>query len=293
MEENNVKHRILDVIFVTVGSLIAAVGFNTLFMPNHIVAGGMSGLAVAMHKLTGMSPDIFLYVTNIPLLVICWLFLGKENFFKTIYGSWIFPIFISLTQHLGAFTHDQFLGGVFGGLVVGFGLGLVFYGNSSTGGTGIIVQIVNKYTPISLGFSMVIIDGIVTIIGLMAFNRETVMYSLIALFIVSKVVDFVSMGLSNSKNVMILSKESERIQTYLMTEIERGVTEMKVTGAFDKKEKQMLMCVIDGSEYPAMQRGILEIDPEAFVVVMPASEVMGRGFSLLKHYVGEGTSRPL
>jgi uncharacterized membrane-anchored protein YitT (DUF2179 family) len=281
------KDRIKDVLLVTVGSFIAAIGFNALFLPNHIVAGGMTGLSVAIHKLFGLRPDIFLYVANVPLLIICWFLLGRENFFKTIYGSWIFPFFITLTAPLGAFTHNQFLGGVFGGVIVGFGLGLVFYGNSSTGGTGIFTQVLNKYTPLSLGASMIIVDGLVTVIGLIAFDKETIMYSLIALFIVSKVVDFVSMGLSNSKNVMIISKEFIAVQQYLMNTIDRGVTKINVVGGYDGQEKPMIMCVIDGSEYQTFQRGIQKIDPEAFVVVMPASEVLGRGFSLWKHYVGE------
>ncbi|SJZ55234.1 Uncharacterized membrane-anchored protein YitT, contains DUF161 and DUF2179 domains [Pilibacter termitis] len=277
----------MDFLLVTIGSLIAAIGFNAMFLPNHIVAGGMSGLAVALEKLCSWQPDYFLYGSNIPLLILSWVFLGKENFAKTLYGSWIFPVFITITKQIGSFTDNQLLGAIFGGVIVGFGIGLVYYGDSSTGGTGVLVQIIGKFTPISLGAAIILTDGMVVLTGLIAFDHETVMYSLIALFIVSRVVDFVAMGLNNAKNVMIISQKSEEVQQYLMDEISRGVTKLRVTGGFGNEEKEMLMCVVDGGEYPVLQRNILAIDPEAFVIVMPASEVLGRGFSLWKHYVHE------
>ncbi|MDR2465528.1 MAG: YitT family protein [Streptococcaceae bacterium] len=284
MKIETLKQRGFELGRVALGCLIASVGFNSFFLPNNIVAGGMSGLAVAFNHLFGWEPDLFLYITNVPLLIICWAFLGRSIFFNTVFGAWMFPICITLTKGLGVFTHDTLLAVLFGGVIVGVGLGIVFYGNASTGGTGILVQSLAKYTPLSVGGSMLIMDGLVTLVGFSTFPPETVMYSLIGLIIISKMVAWVTTGFNTEKNVMILSEKNEEIKSFILSDVSRGVSTISVHGGHTNNEKEMLMCVISGNEYPKLQRGIQKIDKTAFVIVMPATEVLGRGFSLIKTY---------
>lgn len=281
------KKRILEFGLVTLGAFIAAVGFNTMFLENHIASGGMVGLSVSFKALFGWNPSTFLLVTNVPLLLLCFVFLGKETFIKTFYGSWIYPFAIKLTADLPTLTRNPLLAAIFGGVIVGIGLGLVFRGRSSTGGTGIPTQILNKYTPLSLAASMTIVDGFSVAMGFIAFNPDTVMYSIIGLAVISRVVGIMENGFNTSKNIMIVSEKTDSIRNYITQIANRGVTQIPVLGGISGKQKTMLMTTITSYELPKMQQAILAIDETAFIVVTPASQVMGRGFSLTKNYLSE------
>lgn len=281
------KIRMMDIFYVTLGSFITAIGFNTLFLENNIASGGMGGLAVSFNALFGWNPSTFLFATNIPLLILCLTFLGKETFVKTFYGSWIYPLAVKLTSGLPTITTNPLLAAIFGGIVAGIGLGMVFWGKSSTGGTGIPTQMLNKYTPLSLAVSMTIVDGISVAMGFLAFDTDTVMYSIIALAVISYVVGIMENGFNSSKNIMIISNNNDSIRQYIIKKANRGVTQIPVKGGLNSSDKMMLMTTINSHELPKMQQEILAIDEAAFVVVTPASHVMGRGFSLTKHYSNE------
>lgn len=276
--------RLRDISLVTLGALTAAIGLNTMLVGNNIISGGIVGLAVSMNKLFGWSVGNFTLAANLPLLMLCYIFLGKATFFKTLYGSWIYPIFIKLTENLPTLTKNPLLAALFGGVVVGLGLGLVFLGNSSTGGTAIPTQIIHKYTPLSLGLVMTLVDGFVVSTGFVAFDPDTVMYSILSLITISYIVNIVVTGFQSSKNIMIISKKQEDIKQLITEIVDRGVTEIPVFGGFTGQEKRMLMTTVSTLELPRLQKAILELDETAFLVVVPATQVIGRGFSLTKHH---------
>lgn len=278
------KKRLKDFFLVTIGSLIAALGYNAMLVENKIASGGVSGLAVSLKELFGWNPGNFVLFTAAPLLILCWIFLGKEIFFKTVYGSWVFPFFIKLTENIPTLTHNQLLAAIFGGVVLGLGLGIVFYGDSSTGGTGIITQILNKYTPIPLGIILLVTDGTIVAISAIAFPPDTVMYSIISLVVVSFTIDAIMAGLNSSRNILIISNKSESVKEYITNTADRGVTQIPILGGYSEEEKTMMMTTVSTREFPKLQTQILKIDPTAFMVVMPASQVLGRGFSLHKNY---------
>ncbi|HEM3669684.1 TPA: YitT family protein [Streptococcus suis] len=278
------KERIKDFISVTLGSVVMAIGFNSFFLENNIVSGGVGGLAIALNALLGWSPSDFVLYCNIPLLIICWFFLGKSVFIKTVYGAIIYPLCIKLTAGLPNLTDNPLLAAIFGGIILGFGLGLVFLGNSSTGGTGILIQFIHKYTPLSLGVTMAIIDGIIVGLGFVAFDTDTVMYSIIALMTITYIVNRMMSGSQSSRNVMIISQKSEEIKNYITKVADRGVTELPIIGGFTGVDKRMLMTTISIPEMQKLESAILDIDETAFMVVMPASQVRGRGFSLQKDH---------
>ncbi|RSU14099.1 hypothetical protein CBF29_03660 [Vagococcus elongatus] len=254
-----------------------------LFMePNNIVAGGATGISIIVSYLFQIPSFIVLYAINLPLLILCFWLLGKEVGMKTIYGSLVFPFFAWLVQDVPVLTSNLLLAAIFGGVMTGMGLGLVFKGNASTGGTAILSQIVNVYFKIPLGLSVSIVDGVVIVLALLAFDVEQVMYSLITLFIIGRVVDLVQVSFNRSKNVMIISQYPKEITEMVVERMDRGLTKFDVEGGFDQNKKTMLMCVLPEKEFHTLKEEILAIDSHAFVVVMPASEVMGRGFSLSK-----------
>lgn len=278
------KDRVVAFLYVTIGSFITAIGFNTMLVHNNIASGGMVGISVVVKELFGISPSLFLMASNIPLLFLCYFFLGKQTFIKTLYGSWIYPIAIRLTNQLPTLTHNQFLAAIFGGIIVGIGLGMVFWGNSSTGGTGILTQILHKYSPLTLGIAMTIVDGISVLLGFFALSADDVMYSIIGLLVIGYVISIMETGFDSSKNVMIISSEYQEIKEYITTVTNRGVTKIPIRGGYTTSDKMMLMSVVSSFELPSVQEKILEIDDTAFIVVMPAAQVIGRGFSITKHY---------
>ena len=278
------KRRIIDILLVTLGSFIAAVGYNSLLVKNNIASGGVGGLAISLNALFGWNNANFVLATTIPLLILCWCFLGREVLLKTFYGSLIFPTFIKLTEGLPTLTKQPLLAAIFGGIVLGLGLGIVFYGNSSTGGTGIITQILNKYTPLPLGMVLLIVDGIIVAISAIAFPPDTVMYSILSLGVVSLTIDKMMVGLNSSRNLLIISQNSEQILNYITRVADRGATKIPILGGHTGHAQNMIMTTLSTREVPKVQGEIQKIDETAFIVIVPASTVMGRGFSLQKDY---------
>ncbi|MEG0293684.1 YitT family protein [Enterococcus sp.] len=266
--------------YVTLGAFVLALAVNIVYLPNQIVAGGASGLSIILNALFGWDVAMTLYAINVPLLVLCFLLLGKEVGLKTIYGSLVNPFFIWLTASVPPLTNNIFLAALYGGILTGLGLGLVFRGNASTGGSAIVTQIVSKYFNMSLGVAVFIVDGIIIAGALFAFPKDTVLFSVISLFIIGRVVDRIQVGMSRSKNLFIISKKYEAIHTLFIKELDKGVTLIPIEGGFSKDAGNLLMTVIPERDFVQVKEAILAIDEAAFFVSLDASEVNGRGFSL-------------
>lgn len=282
MRKNYYQKLFKDGLFVTIGSFLLAISINSILLPNSLVAGGANGISIVIHHLFGISPALVLYIINIPLLVLCFLLLGKEVGFKTIYGSLIYPFFVGITTDFPVFTTNLLLGAIFGGILTGAGLGLVFRGKASTGGTAIISQIVNKYFKIPLGISILFVDGLVILSALFAFNIDTILYSLICLFVIGRVVDALQVGLVRSKNVLIISPKFEEMKKDILEQLDKGVTMIPIEGGYQRGKSMLLMTVIKEKDFAQLKENLLEIDEHAFIVSMNASEVFGRGFSIKK-----------
>ncbi len=233
-----------------------------------------------LNELFGWNVALTLYAINIPLLILCFLLLGKDVGLKTIYGSLINPFFIAITGSLPPLTNNIFLATLYGGVLTGIGLGLVFRGNASTGGSAIISQIVNKYFKISLGVSVFVVDGFVIATALFVFTKDTVLFSLISLFIIGRVIDRVQVGVLRSKNLFIISDKYEAIHQIFIKELDKGVTLLPIEGGYTQKQGKIIMTVIPEKEFMAIKEAILAIDETAFFVALDASEVNGRGFSV-------------
>lgn len=280
MKKQEQVQRLKETLYVTLGAFILAISVNLIFLPNQIVAGGASGLSIVLNELFGWNVALTLYAINIPLLILCFLLLGKDVGLKTIYGSLINPFFIAITGSLPPLTNSIFLATLYGGVLTGIGLGLVFRGNASTGGSAIISQIVNKYFKISLGVSVFVVDGFVIATALFVFTKDTVLFSLISLFIIGRVIDRVQVGVLRSKNLFIISDKYEAIHQMFIKELDKGVTLLPIEGGYTQKQGKIIMTVIPEKEFMAIKEAILAIDETAFFVALDASEVNGRGFSV-------------
>lgn len=272
-----------DILYIISGSFLLSYSFQVFLLPNDIISGGVASLSIILYEILGISPAVIQYAFNIPLLFLSFIFLGKDVAFKSILGTLIYPFFTGLISSLEPLTTDPLLGAIFGGAITGIGVGLVYRGRGSTGGTSTVAQLISKYTGITLGNSTLLSDGIIIIIGFLTFDLEAILYGIISLIVASKMIDVVLVGGTTSKTVLIISDESEIIRQEILDNLERGVTILDARGGYRKDSKEMLMVVISEREITAMQEVIIKHDQDAFVVFMSASEVLGRGFSLEKY----------
>lgn len=277
--QKKIGPRFSDTLFIIIGTLFVAFGFNAFLLPNRIVSGGINGLTIILYETLHLTPSVVLFSVNFILLALSFFLLGKEVFFKSILGSFLVPLFVSLLHGVALNNIEPILAAIFGGVTVGLGVGLVFLGKGSTGGTALIALIVQKYIPIKLGIILGICDGLVILSALFVFDVQTVLFALIALYLTSRMVDTVQVGPQSSKNVMIISNDYKRIREQIISDLDLGATLIPIEGGLNLETKKMVMVVIQEDQFITLKQAILNIDKEAFVVVTSAHEVVGKGFT--------------
>lgn len=275
---NSTKDIIQEYIYVLLGAAVIAFGFNAFLFPNQVASGGVSGISTILNGLFGWNAGIVQYAFNIPLFIAGVLVLGKNFGLKSFVGTVALPFFVILLDEMGALTTNALLASLFGGIIVGLGIGLVFKGNASTGGTDLLAQIITKYTGLTLGTSVLLIDGIIAVSAALVFDLEKGLYALIGLYVTTKTIDIVQLGLSQSKMVYIITNKQDSIRDAIYAEIDRGVTKVPAFGGYTGEEKLMLMVVVYQSEFTKLKQIIQTVDPAAFVIVSDAYEVLGEGF---------------
>ncbi|MGG3887889.1 YitT family protein [Metabacillus fastidiosus] len=277
-EDNPLFQKIIELIFILIGSAIVALAFNLLLLPNRVASGGVSGISTIMDAMFGFEPAYVQWALNIPLFIAGVIFLGKQFGLKTLVGTIFLPFIVYLSKDMDPITKDPLLGALFGGIGIGLGLGIVFRGKASTGGTDLAAQIIHKFTGLTLGVCVAIIDGLIVLAAAIVFDIEGGLYALIALYVTSKTIDVVQIGFSRSKMTMIITNKEKEVQHAILHELDRGVTRLSAYGGFTNNERPVLICVVDQTEFTKLKELIKSIDSEAFVTVMDASEVVGEGF---------------
>lgn len=273
------KIRIKELLEFILGCFLVALAFNLFMSPNNLVAGGISGLSLVLKYFFGLNPSMIISVANVFLIILSFLVLGKEKTKATILGSILFPVFVSLTEHLSTYISfkesEMILIAVFGGVLQGLGAGLIFRAGYSTGGTDILNMIVSKIFKISLGNSMLFTDGTIIIIGAFVFGFNHLMYSLIILYLISTLTDKVVLGISDSKAFYIITSKEKEVKDFVINELKHGVTEFKAVGGYNNENQTVLMSVVPTREYYKLKEGIHSIDKNAFFVAMDSYEVKG------------------
>lgn len=286
METNHRLHKELppivehtkDYLYVIIGAAIIAIGFNVFLLPNQIASGGVSGISIILEHIFGWKPGIVQYSFNIPLFISGIIFLGAKFGAKSLLGTLVLPAVVLLTAGVEPWTTNPLLGSIFGGMMVGLGLGIAFLGGGSTGGTDLAAQIITKYTGLSLGKSVLLLDGLIVISAAVVFDIEKALYALIGLFVTTKTIDIVQLGFSQSKMIYIITNKQDEIRDAIYKEIDRGVTKLPAFGGYTNKERPILMVVAYQTEFTKLKHIIKMIDPAAFVIVSDAYEVLGEGF---------------
>ncbi len=277
---------------IVVGSFILAAGFVLFITPYKIVPGGVYGISIVLHHLFGTPVGLMALVFDIPLTIIGVKVLGPRFGAKTVLGFVLTAVFVdSLTYFYGSeplVEGDALLSSVFGGLFMGVGLGLIFKSRATSGGTDIVAMMISKYTRMPVGQLMIAVDSTIVLLGLIVFQDWKIpLYSLIVIFITGKVIDTILEGMNYDKVLLIVSDEIQEIRDKIIHDLNRGGTLLKGEGLYSTKEKEVLLTVVNRRETVMLQDYINRIDPNAFVTVMNANEILGNGFKSLKEKVAE------
>lgn len=273
------KYKVRRYLQLIIGILLIATSFNLFLLPNNLVFGGVSGLSIIVKDVIPINPSDFIMLSSILLLIVSFFILGKKETKGSIIGSILFPILVNLTANINEYVHldtsNLLLSVIFGGIIYGFGAGLVFKAGFTTGGTDIINQIISKYFHVSMGNAMLMSDGLIVLGGGFFFGATKLMYAIIVVYIIGIMTDKVLLGISNSKAFYIITDEDAKIRNYLLNELHHGVTIFNVKGGYTNKKDEVILCVVPTSEYYRVKEGIHEIDKNAFFVVCDAYEVFG------------------
>ncbi|EGO62314.1 YitT family protein [Acetonema longum] len=266
---------------ITLGTVVTATALNMFLIPNKIAAGGTSGLATVFHHLWGWPVGVAMLGMDFPLFIGSVKVLGAGFGINTLFGSVVLSLSIDLlAPYTPVLTHDILLSTLYGGVLSGVGMGLVFRFRGTTAGTDMAAAVVNKLFGVSLGRALLGIDCFVIAIAGFAFgSAELSLYALISLFVTTQIIDLIQEGPNSAKAFLIMSDRTAEIAQAIMAELGRGVTFLFGRGGYSGKEREMLVCVVSKKEVQAMKDLISKTDDKAFVIVADAHEVLGEGFT--------------
>ncbi len=274
--------RVEQYIMISLGIILMVSGFYFFLIPAQIVAGGVTGLGLVLNEAFDFPIAITVFIFNMALLALGFVVLGKKVFFRSIYGSLLFPAVLYLFEEFVPFFDlqgDLFISVVFGGVLLGIGFGVVLKYGGTSGGTDIPVKILNKKFKIPVSFSIYLIDGIIVALGIVAFYQTNGilggLYALISIYLSGRVADIVIVGSNSKKAMQIITDHPNEIKNAIYQAIVRGVTEVSIKGGYTKDKKTMLVTVITRQEYYIIRNIIANIDENAFVYVTPATEIHG------------------
>lgn len=279
-------------LLIVVGAFIMASGFVLFITPHNIVPGGVYGISIVIHHFTGFPIGMMALAFDIPLTIIGIRVLGPRFGIKTVVGFILTAVFVDgLTYLFGVealVPDDVLLSSVFGGVFIGLGLGLIFKSKATSGGSDIVAMIISKYTKLPLGQLMIYVDSAIVITALFAFQDWKIpLYSLIVIYITGRVVDLVLQGVSYEKTLFIISEKHAEIRNKIIHDLNRGGTFLKGEGMYNGKEKSIIYTVLTRRELAILQDFIHKTDPEAFLTVINANEILGKGFKSLNDKVSD------
>jgi len=285
-----------DYLWIILGSIITAISINVFMVPFKIAPGGVSGVATVLHYLSfGKFPvGTTMLVLNVPLFLAGIKFIGKKFALRTLFSTIVLSLFIDATQTLSTYfvekylsrlenssaTPDMLLYSIFGGLLMGIGLGIVFRFGATTGGSDLAARIVSHFKPnYTMGETILFIDCSVIVFAAISFQSfQLGLYSIVTLYISSKVIDAILEGVNFAKAVLIISDKSDQIAVRILKELDRGVTCLKGTGMYTGENKEVLLCVLHRGQLPQLKEMTKEVDEKAFVILADIREVLGEGF---------------
>ena len=276
------EKRVLHVLGILLGTFSYAVGIYCFIEPGNIAPGGASGIAIMLNYLFHLPVGLMSFVINIPILIVGWRGLGKKVIFKTLLTLILNTILLDIIipRFFPIYQGDRLLCALFGGILMGAGLAVVFLCGSTTGGTDILSHLVQRRFPhIPIGRAILFIDCIILTISIFVFGDiEAALYGLISLFCCTKTIDTILFGFERGGVVMVISKNTKELAPAVMKDLSRGATILKGTGAYTNTERDVLLCAVRRHQFSRLKSIVRSIDPGAFLIVLETGDIMGEGF---------------
>lgn len=276
------KENIIDLLYITSGSLIGSVGINMFLSHAKLLSGGITGIALIFQYLFNIEAGVLVIVLNIPLFILSFIKLDKKFTIYSLTGMIVLSVSLILTHPVSKIVNinDKLLYCIYGGVINGIGYGLVFAHHGSTGGFDIVSMLIKKkYSNLDIGTIIFSINLFIVGISAVLFGLPVALYTLIAMYIQNFVLDHVVKGLGRKKLVFIISNKEDEIEQLILTRLKRGATVLYGEGAYTDEERKVLYCIIPLSQLPELKRIVTRLDDKAFLTIVDAAEVQGKGFT--------------
>ena len=281
LDNIDTKKTIFDGVSLVLGIFLYALCFNMFLIPNDLVVSGFSGVAIVVQRLFGWSASAFIYITNGILLVVSLIFLGWKITKRNIVGSVMYPVMITVSEPIAKFLNSYIIGDdfylilLFAIIMYGVSSGLIYRTGFSTGGSDILMQILNKYLKISESKAMIVANSLIILASMLVFGFTKGVYSFIILICSTYFIDKLMFGLSDSKVFYIYTKKVRKIKKIILNDFQTGFTSIPSRGGYSQRRGFMIMCVVSNRDYYLFKQKILEIDPQAFIIINSCYEVNG------------------
>lgn len=271
-----------DILVCIIGSALVGTALSVFTIPNEIAPGGISGLSTALAYMLGVRVSVLTLVLNIPIMLAAYRLLGKRSFFYTLLSTALLSGFIELASFLPVYTGNILIAAVYGGVLSGIGIGILFLRNITTGGTDLIALMLHKAFPnVPNGTILAVIDGIVVLIAVLVFRKiEVALTSVLTIYFSSKVIDLIAQGVDYAKVIYIVTDKGKELSAVLNSSTDRGNTVIKAFGGYTGAEKQLVITVTRRNVLAQTLRLIHATDPAAFTFVTDSTEVHGEGFKI-------------
>lgn len=277
---------------IVAGTLLVSLGYVYFITPYKIVPGGIYGISIVLHHTFGLPVGLTALAFNIPLTIIGTRVLGPRFGAKTVVGFVLTSVFVDVLSYFSEFKPlvdgDPLLSSIFGGAIIGVGVGLIFKSKATSGGSDVIAMIISRYTRLSLGLMMMAVDSVIVLVGFVAFGDWHIpLYSWITIFVMGKVIDAVLQGVSYEKTIFIVSDQHQAIRDKIINDLHRGGTYLNAEGMYNGNQKKVIFTVVNRRELAMLEEFINQVDPKAFLTVMDANEILGQGFKSLRDKLEE------
>lgn len=276
----NLKSLAIDVLFALVGSFVYSAAVRMFIDPNHISVGGLTGLGSVLNYLLHLPIGLSVLAMNVPLFLLSWKKLGRGFFFKTMFATVVISLMLDATAFLPTFLENKLLAAVAGGVCAGAGLGIIFSRGMATGGTDLLAKLIKGwFRGISYGKVILIADGVILVVAAIAYKDPwSILYSAITVWLSSTVIDTILNGMERAKSVSIITNRKEEVLQGILQDVNRGATVWDAEGGYTKAGKDVILVVVRSYELFHLKRTVRMADPEAFMIVSDATEVLGNGF---------------